>query len=362
MTNRVIELLKWIKEEKKIKDFDEIATKQSIILNLLNTLNWNVFSVDEVYPEYQVENRRVDYSLRIKNRDRVFIEVKKPKEDLENHQKQLLDYAFRLGVEIAVLTNGLTWWFYLPTKPGNWNSRKFYTIDISEQDTEVSVEKFMEFLSRQSVESGDAVKSAERFHKGNVRKKAIEVTLPEAWNKIVGEPDPLLVELLAEVTEKICGYKPEESDVKLLLKENQERILLDQIEDNPLKKSKPSSRGKKNKIAKSNISARSTGNIKIRLDTKIVEAPSIPKLYLIALKFLVDKGSIKKISIPWGFGSKRYFIFKGKNPVHPSGRPFFFPVSYGDYHMEAHVSRSTGIRHLKEFFEELGHSFELIQM
>lgn len=358
MTNRVIEFLKWVRGEKRIKDFDEITTKQTIILNLLNILNWNVFSVDEVCPEYQVESRRVDYSLRIKNRDRVFIEVKKPKEDLEIHQKQLLDYAFRRGVEIAVLTNGRTWWFYLPTKSGNWNSRKFYTIDITEQETEVSAEKFIEFLSRQNVESGDAVKSAEKFHKGNVRKKAVEVTLPEAWNKIVGEPEPLLIELLAEITEKICGYKPEESDVKLLLKENQERILLDQVEDSLIKRSSLITRGKRIKSTKIKISARSSGNIKIKLDTKTFEEPSIPKLYVKILKYIIDSGSIKKIDIPWGFGSKRYFIFKGKNPIHPSGRAFFFPVSYGDYHMEAHVSRSTGIRHLKEFCEVLGHNFE----
>jgi hypothetical protein len=37
----------------------------------------------------------------------------------------------------------------------------------------------------------------------------IEETIPEAWNKIITEPDSLLIDLLSETTEKICGFKPE---------------------------------------------------------------------------------------------------------------------------------------------------------
>jgi hypothetical protein len=129
-----------------------------------------------------------------------------------------------------------------------------------------------------------------------------------------------------------------------------------------VKKIHATSRNKKTKKTESKNLVRASGSIKIKLGTKIFEAPSIPKMYVKVLKFVIDNGSIKKLSIPWGFGSKRYFVYKGKNPIHPSGRAFFFPVSYEDYHMEAHVSRSTGIRHLKEFCEELGHNFELLQM
>lgn len=362
MTNRVIELLEWIKNERKIKEYDEITTKQTIVLQLFNILGWKIFSADEVLPEYQVESRRVDYSLRLKNRDHVFVEVKKPKEDLEVHQEQLLDYAFRMGVEIAILTNGLTWWFYLPTKSGNWSSRKFYTVDVIEQDASLSAEKFIEFLSKPNIESGEAVRSAERLHKGNVRKKTIETTLPEAWNKIIAEPDTLLVELLSEVTEKICGYKPEDLDVKSFIKDSQDRLLLDTVDDKLVHKIIDKTRGKKKEVYDSDNSGRATGNIKIKLNAKTFEASSIPKLYIKILKFVIDNGSIKKIDIPWGFGSKRYFLFKGKNPIHPSGRPFFFPVSYGDYHLEAHVSRSSGMRYLREFCEELGYNFELIEI
>ena len=85
-----------------------------VILRILDALNWSTYNPREVSPEYSVENRWVDYALLIGNTPQVFIEVKKGGEPLEKHQEQLLDYAFRQGVKVAILTNGVTWWFYLP--------------------------------------------------------------------------------------------------------------------------------------------------------------------------------------------------------------------------------------------------------
>lgn len=42
----------------------------------------------------------------------------------------------------------------------------------------------------------------------------IRQTLPKAWNKLVSEPDELLVDLIAEATEKLCGYRPDNSDIE----------------------------------------------------------------------------------------------------------------------------------------------------
>ena len=39
---------------------------------------------------------------------------------LTEHQEQLLGYAFREGVPLAALTDGLIWWLYLPTAAGSW--------------------------------------------------------------------------------------------------------------------------------------------------------------------------------------------------------------------------------------------------
>ena len=90
-----------LKSDKKILTYDEITTKQTIILRLLHLLSWNVFSLDECIPEYSVGNRRVDFNIRVGSRDSIFIEVKKPKEDLENQEGRcLIFYCFSCREEI----------------------------------------------------------------------------------------------------------------------------------------------------------------------------------------------------------------------------------------------------------------------
>ena len=49
------------------------------------------------------------------------------------------------------------------------------------------------------------------------RQRLIKETLPKAWNKIIEEPDELLVDLIAETTERMCGYKPGLKDVSQFL-------------------------------------------------------------------------------------------------------------------------------------------------
>ncbi len=145
---------------------------------------------------------------------------------MESHQEQLLSYSFRQAVELAVLTNGVTWCLYLPRAGTDWRSRKFYTVDIVEQETPDVASKLVELLSKNNVQSGEAFKRAEEIHKSRLKKKAIEDALPEAWNKVVTEPDSLFVDLLSEITERICGYKTELSDVAKFLKRNEGRFLL----------------------------------------------------------------------------------------------------------------------------------------
>jgi hypothetical protein len=222
-------------------NFDEAATKQAIILPLLHMLGWNTYNIDEVTPEFSVENRKVDYSLRLNNTNEFFLEVKKTGVDLEKFQEQLLDYSFRWGVELAALTNGTTWWFYLPTKKGDWKTRKFYTIDIIQQESYDVAQRFIDLLSKANVQTGKALHHAESIYKGKLKKKAIEEALPEAWNKLISEPDSLLLDLLSETTEKLCGFKPEVERVTRFLKRYESRFLLlpEPEESTPPKKVTP---------------------------------------------------------------------------------------------------------------------------
>jgi len=231
MEEKLLELIKKIQSDRRLVSFDEAATKQAVILRILSCLGWNTFNIDEVHPEYSVGGKKVDYALRHNSYNKVFIEVKRVGEDLEKHQKQLLNYSFQEGVKLAILTNGITWWFYLPLHEGSWEQRKFYTVEIYDQDGEEITQKFTNFLSKENAISGKAIENAENIYKGRQKQYLIKETLPEAWNKVMEGPDEALIELIAETTEKLCGYKPEHTTVESFI-----NSYVQKIEHPPLQK------------------------------------------------------------------------------------------------------------------------------
>ena len=222
----------WIKEIKNdpnISALNEAQAKRSVIERILEFLGWDMYNYNEVKLEYGVETLWVDYALLINGENKVFIEAKRPSEKLETHQKQLLDYSFGEGVASAILTNGIAWWFYLPLKEGAWNDRKFYTIDILEQEIEDIVDKFSLLLSRENVASGEAVRQADSILKSRQREKIVRENLPKAWNKIIQNavsPDSLLVDLLAETVEEVCGFQPAGDEILGFIRSHQEKWLL----------------------------------------------------------------------------------------------------------------------------------------
>jgi hypothetical protein len=50
--------------------------------------------------------------------------------------------------------------------------------------------------------------------------------LPRAWNRLVGNPDETLVQLLKESTEKICGYEIEPETVIRFLEQNEDVLIV----------------------------------------------------------------------------------------------------------------------------------------
>jgi hypothetical protein len=213
MKDRLFELISKIQIEKRLEGFDEAATKQAVVLRILNCLQWDSYNIDEVLPEYTVEGKRVDFSLRHGNFNKVFIEVKRIGKDLEKHQKQLLEYSFHMGVKLATLTNGITWWFYLPLNEGSWEQRKFFTIEIYDQDANEISQRFIDFLSKENIISGRALVNAEKMYKGRQKNEQVKATMPKAWKRIIEEENDGLIEIIAETTEKMCGHKPDAETV-----------------------------------------------------------------------------------------------------------------------------------------------------
>ena len=197
---------------------DEASIKAGVVLRLLRVLGWDPFNIREITPEYAVGGRRVDFALRVLGANKVFVEVKRPREDLESHQEQLLSYSFTEGVKLAVLTNGMTWWLYLPLSEGSWEQRRFYTVDLLEQEPADVAKRLVEFLSKNRIVSGEAVQTAEHVYTSRQKKSTVHDAIPKAWHKLLTDPDDLFVELLIETTEKLCGFRPELAEIEEFLK------------------------------------------------------------------------------------------------------------------------------------------------
>ena len=93
---------------------NEAAVSQGIILRLLQALGWPAYHTQVVCPEYALEGRRADHALcHPSSKPIAFIEVKQIGQS-EGAQRQLFEYAFHIGVPLAILTDGQEWNFFLP--------------------------------------------------------------------------------------------------------------------------------------------------------------------------------------------------------------------------------------------------------
>ena len=247
---REIERIQGYISNERLSQFDEANTKATAIEPILRELGWDVVDPDEVRREHSVGSRSVDYALFSDDTLKVFIEAKNGGEQLERHQQQLLDYAFAEGVEIAVLTNGSTWWFFLPIRAVSWERRKVATLELNQQDSTEIVQRFIDLLSKENVCSGGAIQNAERHQ--------ILEALPDVWNRLVSERGSPIVNLLAERTHRLCVREPESDEVEQFLSGHREQIQITSnlptpapvtlAEPDPSSESKPSVSMKGEKI------------------------------------------------------------------------------------------------------------------
>lgn len=217
MKNDILAIREGIAAERFI---NEASISQGIVLRLLAALSWPTFDVDIVAPEYAVEGRRVDFALCYpRGKPLVFIEVKQVGQS-GGADRQLFEYAFHRGVPVAVLTDGKEWHFFLPGEQGDYGERRVYKVDLLERDPEESAERLERYLGYARICSGKAIEAARIDYRDVTKERQIRAALPEAWQKLVEEEDELLLELVADKVESICGYKPEPNLVSAFLQQH----------------------------------------------------------------------------------------------------------------------------------------------
>lgn len=210
IVNRLEKALGTIRENLQQNYFiSEENVKQGIVERILAALEWDICDIFSVVREFCLEGRRVDYALfNSVHRPLVFIEVKKLGAST-GADRQLFEYVFLQGVPMAILTDGREWSFYLPAQQGHYGERRVYKLDLLERSIEESIYRLERYLSYENICSGQALKDAQSDYQNVAKNREIEKNLPKAWTTLLKEQNSLLLELLANKVEDLCGYKPD---------------------------------------------------------------------------------------------------------------------------------------------------------
>ncbi len=134
---------------------DEQHVRYSLVGRICHELGWNIWNPAEFYTEYPVKKYppqevttelrgRVDVALFLadKRTDKaeVFIEVKSPgrlQYELQAGETQLQRYNYWDKAAICILTDGITWRFYLPSEGGSFDSTLFNEFHILNDSVEI---------------------------------------------------------------------------------------------------------------------------------------------------------------------------------------------------------------------------------
>jgi hypothetical protein len=122
----------------------EEATKQALVLPMLETLGYDIWNPGEVCPEYEADfavkkqgqKEKVDLAVLVGPDPRMFIEVKPIDQTLDGHQGQLARYFNGVPtVSLGILTNGIEYRFFTDSgEPNLLDPHPFFTLRLDAPD------------------------------------------------------------------------------------------------------------------------------------------------------------------------------------------------------------------------------------
>lgn len=185
------------KIEKNINNLEtEEATKNALIMPFISTvLGYDVFDPNEVVPEFTADvgtkkGEKIDYAIRQEDKVIILIEAKRAAETLQSkHSSQLYRYFSVTHARVAILTNGIDYWFYTDLDaPNKMDEKPFMEINLSEFDKSLIPE--LKKLTKANFDIDSVINSA-----GELKyTRQIKKVLQDNYN----EPSEDFVRLLAK--------------------------------------------------------------------------------------------------------------------------------------------------------------------
>jgi predicted type IV restriction endonuclease len=117
----------------------EEATKNAMVMPLIQMLGYNVFDPFEVTPELIADHgtkkgEKVDYAILKEGKPIILFECKKVGSVLDfNHAGQLSRYFHTTAARFGVLCNGISYWFFTDLdEPNKMDSKPFFEFNLLE--------------------------------------------------------------------------------------------------------------------------------------------------------------------------------------------------------------------------------------
>ncbi|MCA1815453.1 MAG: PD-(D/E)XK nuclease family protein [Acidobacteria bacterium] len=107
---------------------------------------------------------------------------------------------------------------------------------------------------------------------------------------------------------------------------------------------------------------RASGKLAVKVNGQIFIRGTLRELLRDILIYLVDNNFVARLPMPWGNTPKRFVITNENPPVHPNGKPFFYPEPYQGYTLETHYARDRGLKVLAELCQKLDLEFEVVEV
>lgn len=127
----------------------EQATKQSLVLPMLDALGYDIWNPAEICPEFDADfavkkagqKEKVDIAILFAGVPRIYIETKPVEGGLDGHEGQLARYFNATkSVTLGILTNGVEWRFFTDTgDPNVMDAQPFHIAKLDSADQGLDV-------------------------------------------------------------------------------------------------------------------------------------------------------------------------------------------------------------------------------
>lgn len=213
---------------------NEAEISGSVVRRLLNTLGWDVWNPRVVTPEFSIKRetdsprgkpKAVDYALCYPpDKPSVLIEVKGVGKANARGEEQLFEYCFTQGVPLAVLTDGRSWRFFLPSGQGRFEERCFATVNLEDSDIDESAKIISRYLAFEDVRAGEAQRRAQEDYYAFRRQNDAAANFEKVWVELLREPPEVLKDWFCKRVEQTSDVRPDPRRVEEFIRDQARKI------------------------------------------------------------------------------------------------------------------------------------------